>query len=239
MARKIKTDFFDGDSFHECLSSSIQKFFGLKPDSDTIPEIDEILSPRYRHVVVVCFDGLESEFLEHDLTHKDFMRRHYLNNYPTVIDDGEKELNIKSYAEIISEINGCEKMKAFEILPENYKSISSWASAIRKTCKCVEKTFTYARWDQLADIVKVDHKNSNGVYKAMQELNAEMAFLCEDLEDTVFIITSNPDKVRQPEDGTERKIPILWYENKPKKSGLVIYYLLVLFLVIFLIRIMM
>lgn len=232
---------FQENSYIESLSCSIQKFFGLKPSSETLPEVDEILSQKYKHVVLVSLEGLEGEFLEFDLTHRDFMRRHFLNLYPTVLDNPE-DAAVKEYApykEIIEEINKQEKMKAYEILPENYKNISEWASAVRKTCKRIEKTFTYTKWNQLADIVKTDHKNSNGVYKAMQDLNAEMAFLCEDLEETVFLITAGPETVRVPADGEGIKVPLLWYENKPKRSGLIIYYAIVMFLIIFLLNIIM
>lgn len=240
MAKKNHDYIFEQNNYIESLTCSIQKFFGLKPSAETIPEIDEIFSQKYRHIVVVELNGLEEEFLNHDLTHRDFMRRHVLNMYPTVLDDEENVKQFASYGEIIEAVNNGEKMKAFEILPENYKNISEWASAVRKTCKRIEKTFTYTRWDELAEIVKIDHKDSNGVYKAMNNLNAEMAFLCEDLEETVFVITTNPEKIRKPvEDGVARQVPVLWYENKPKRSGLIIYYAIIAFIIIFLVNIMM
>lgn len=245
-AKRVFSEVEHDDYCIDNLSCSIMKFFDLKPEGNTMAEADAIIYQKYRHIVVVSIDGLREEFLEHDLTHRDFLRRHFLNSYsmiPEEKSDSKKESFI-SYSEIVKQINemGNEKIKAFEIQqkgPKGHNRIGDWSSAIRKTCKSVKKTFTYAHWEDLQDLLKIDHKNTNGVMEMVQDLNSKLSFLCEDLEETVFFITSTSKEFVLESDEQEKKVPLIWYENKPKRSGLVIYYAIVFFVIIYLINVLM
>lgn len=66
------------------LSNSILKHFGIKPEHETLEEADVILSRNYNHVVVILLDGLGMNILNHNLTMRDFMRRHLLKDYSAV-----------------------------------------------------------------------------------------------------------------------------------------------------------
>lgn len=66
------------------LSCSILKHYGVTPDHDTIPAVDEILSRNYKHVVVILLDGLGMNILEEHLNPRDFLRRNLLKDYSSV-----------------------------------------------------------------------------------------------------------------------------------------------------------
>lgn len=66
------------------LSASILQYFGVKPEHETFPPADEMLSRKYKHVVVIILDGLGMNILEQNLHFKDFLRRHLLTDYSSV-----------------------------------------------------------------------------------------------------------------------------------------------------------
>lgn len=66
------------------LSCSILEHFGVKPEHDTNPIVNEILYRNYKHVVVILLDGLGLNILEKHLTYRDFLRRHLLSEYSSI-----------------------------------------------------------------------------------------------------------------------------------------------------------
>ncbi len=66
------------------LSASILQYFGVKPEHETFPPADEMLSRKYKHVVVIILGGLGVNILEQNLHFKDFLRRHLLTDYSSV-----------------------------------------------------------------------------------------------------------------------------------------------------------
>ena len=66
------------------LSCSIQKYYGITPLHNTLPQVDEILSHNKKHVVVILLDGLGMNILDGNLSYRDFLRRHLLTDYSSV-----------------------------------------------------------------------------------------------------------------------------------------------------------
>lgn len=66
------------------LACSIQNHYGIKPKHPTIPQVDEILSRNYRHVVVILLDGFGLNIMNKHLYQMDFLNRHVLMEYSSV-----------------------------------------------------------------------------------------------------------------------------------------------------------
>lgn len=59
------------------LVSSIIKYYGIKTEHDTLPEMDSLLQKEYKNVVLMLFDGMGVDTLYHHLPEESFLRRHF------------------------------------------------------------------------------------------------------------------------------------------------------------------
>lgn len=83
-AREIHPCFPDYKDSILNLSCSILNHYGIKPQHDTLSQVDYLLTKNYKHVVVILLDGLGMNVLENNLTYRDFLRRHLLMEYSSV-----------------------------------------------------------------------------------------------------------------------------------------------------------
>lgn len=98
------------------------------------------------------------------------------------------------YKDIITAINEAGTAKANKIFPfgpDAPKDLQEWIDAIRKSTKTNETTFTYAYWENPDHMLHAKGTRSNDVKKYIEELNQEMAYLCQECKDTTFIITAD------------------------------------------------
>lgn len=98
------------------------------------------------------------------------------------------------YKSIIDMINETGKAKANVVFPfgENgHSTLSSWVQAIKDSVNTPQKTFTYAYWENPDKELHFRGNRSNDVMKMINDLNAEMAYLCGTTKDTLFLITAD------------------------------------------------
>lgn len=101
------------------------------------------------------------------------------------------------YENIIEQINKAGKGKAYAVMPfetkdsEPHPEINDWIETIRKHCKKDEKNFVYAYWEDPDYELHRQGTGSNDVAKVVQDLNAKMAYLCQECPETIFFITAD------------------------------------------------
>ncbi|MCQ2596455.1 MAG: alkaline phosphatase family protein [Treponema sp.] len=98
------------------------------------------------------------------------------------------------YKNIIDLINESGKAEANAIFPfgENaYSEMHDWIRAIKESVNTPKRTFTYAYWESPDYELHRQGNRSNDVMKIINDLNAEMAYLCETTKDTLFLITAD------------------------------------------------
>lgn len=59
------------------LACSILKYYGAEYKHPTLPLLDDLLTKNYKNVVVMLFDGMGVDALEHHLREDTFLRSHY------------------------------------------------------------------------------------------------------------------------------------------------------------------
>lgn len=98
------------------------------------------------------------------------------------------------YKNIVDLINESGKAKANIIFPfgENaHPELKDWINEIKKSVKTKDNTFTYAYWENPDHALHRLGTKSNEVTKIIEDLNAELSYLCETTKDTLFIITAD------------------------------------------------
>jgi len=98
------------------------------------------------------------------------------------------------YENIIDQINKADVGKAYAVFPfgpEPHYEMNDWVETIRKNCHKDEKNFTYAYWEDPDHELHLKGTNSNDVRKVVEDLNAQMAYLCETCPGTLFFITAD------------------------------------------------
>jgi len=66
------------------LACSILKYYGAGYKHPTLPIFDDLLAKNYKNVVVMLFDGLGVDALEHHLPEDSFLRNHYMTGISSV-----------------------------------------------------------------------------------------------------------------------------------------------------------
>ena len=66
------------------ISSSILKNYGLKSNYNSLLELDNILSKKYRNVIFLILDCLGVNILEQNLSESSFLRKHYITSVTSV-----------------------------------------------------------------------------------------------------------------------------------------------------------
>lgn len=59
------------------LISSILKHYGVEPYHSTLPTLDIILKKDYKNIVLMLFDGMGTDILNHHLQRKSYLRKHF------------------------------------------------------------------------------------------------------------------------------------------------------------------
>ena len=76
------------NNYQECITNlacSIEKYFNLTPEHNTLPYIDKLLEEKKpENVVVILFDGLGSRILDRTLEENSFLRKHKYKEITTV-----------------------------------------------------------------------------------------------------------------------------------------------------------
>ncbi|MBQ0001519.1 MAG: alkaline phosphatase family protein [Clostridiales bacterium] len=78
---------FEMLDYRNCLANlpnSVMKYFGMEPVGDTLPLADRFLNKKYKNVVVFLLDGLGTCILNRNLPEDSFLRRHFVESFPTV-----------------------------------------------------------------------------------------------------------------------------------------------------------
>ena len=67
------------------IAASILKHFGVTNcEHKSLPELDELLSKKYKNVIVMLFDGMGASVLKEHLNEDDFLRQHYITDISSV-----------------------------------------------------------------------------------------------------------------------------------------------------------
>lgn len=62
------------------LMASIQKYYNIPTDNKSLDILDNIISKKYKNVVLMVFDGMGVDILEKNLSDKDFLRKNILTS---------------------------------------------------------------------------------------------------------------------------------------------------------------
>ena len=66
------------------LTCSILKHFGAEYEHSTLKEIDELLDDEYNNIVVLLFDGMGIDAIQHHLLEDGFFRKNLIKEYSSV-----------------------------------------------------------------------------------------------------------------------------------------------------------
>jgi predicted AlkP superfamily pyrophosphatase or phosphodiesterase len=120
---------------------------------------------------------------------------------PTVEFDynvSERYVPVKKIYEQINEAN--KEIKTSEIFPEfrtpEHKTFRDVTNTIIKQCADEGKHFIYAYWDKLDTYLHATGTKSNKVRKHLKEIDSDIKYLCESLDDdTLVIITADHGQI--------------------------------------------
>lgn len=105
------------------LMASIQKYYNIPTDNKSLDILDNIISKKYKNVVLMVFDGMGVDILEKNLSDKDFLRKNILTSitsvYPTT-----------TTAALTSYYTG---------LTPNEHGWIGWSVFFKEFCRCIDE----------------------------------------------------------------------------------------------------
>lgn len=119
------------------------------------------------------------------------------------------------YETIFEQINKTGNAKAYGVFPfssygfKGQPDLSKWVETIREYCHKDERNFIYAYWTNPDHDLHRLGTNSNDITKIVEELNAKMAYLCEECPQTAFFITADHGHTDIRNDFLEENYPEL------------------------------
>ena len=116
------------------------------------------------------------------------------------------------YETIVDQINKANTAKANIVFPfgdNPHPELNDWVSAIKKSIKTDETTFTYAYWEEPDASLHLKGQKTKETEEAIRDINSALTELCETARDTLFIITADHGHISIENDFIEENYPQL------------------------------
>lgn len=201
---KIKFNLHNYERSIVGLSNSILKNFGCGVTGTTIPFVDDVLSKKYKNVVVILLDGLGTCILNEHANKEGFLRKYYMESIDTVFPP-------TTVAATTSIISGLQPIEHAWLgwdcyYPQVDKNVTVFFNIEQGTDRPASNeniAWKYCGYKSVVDIINDSGKKAYNVTpfappfcKSFDEICNQIAKLCEaDEEKYIYAYWNQPDTV--------------------------------------------